>query len=313
MVGSCLRIVKEYLKPEEFDDAPRREFDALQLMELLDIAPCPLCRAQATEEHGPLVIYEFMAGQMWDRYCPQPHEFQELVDLWLTMHSVTHDKLWFSRNYDQPLGEAAGRMEAILTSYAEWTVSEFHAGQQAAERCLSLVESRQAVLQDLSAYDPPLLFCRSDPRFANVVRRPDGRLGMVDWEDSGLRDPARDLADLMTHPNQEDLVSRKQWQALLQPYERAIGSDDPELLERVHLYEALFPLFWLTILINAGMRRTQQGKLDGWDANGLPASVRLRRCLARGLAWPRPHFMAELARVEDLCFFPLVDKMSAIG
>jgi thiamine kinase-like enzyme len=32
-------------------------------------------------------------------------------------------------------------------------------------------------------------FCRADPRFANVITRPDGRLAMVDWEDSGRAIP----------------------------------------------------------------------------------------------------------------------------
>jgi len=61
----------------------------------------------------------------------------------------------------------------------------------------------------------PECFCRSDARFANVIARPDGRVGLVDWEDSGLRDPARELADLLHHPNQEDLIDAEGWQPFL--------------------------------------------------------------------------------------------------
>jgi thiamine kinase-like enzyme len=65
----------------------------------------------------------------------------------------------------------------------------------------------------------PLVFCRSDPRCANVIARPDGRLGLGDWEDSGLRDPGREVADLLLHPNQEDLVAGPVWDAFLRPYQ----------------------------------------------------------------------------------------------
>jgi len=44
--------------------------------------------------------------------------------------------------------------------------------------------------RDFVSTEAPLCFCRSDARFANVIARPDGRLGLVDWEDSGLRDRA---------------------------------------------------------------------------------------------------------------------------
>jgi thiamine kinase-like enzyme len=46
-----------------------------------------------------------------------------------------------------------------------------------------------------------------DPRFATVIQGPDGHLTLVDWEASGLLDPASDIACLLTHPNQEDLLT----------------------------------------------------------------------------------------------------------
>ena len=63
-------IAKEFLKSGELEDAPRREFDALTLLQDTDIAPQPVHFAPATESLGPVVIYEFMDGEMWDRYSP---------------------------------------------------------------------------------------------------------------------------------------------------------------------------------------------------------------------------------------------------
>jgi aminoglycoside/choline kinase family phosphotransferase len=156
----------------------------------------------------------------------------------------------------------------------------------------------------LAGYSAPLCFCRADARFANVIRRPDGRLGLVDWEDSGLRDPARDVADLLTHPNQEDLVAPEAWDSFLQPYLAGRAAVDPQLARRVQLYLAIFPLYWLATLLGRGMRLAAADGLDGWTVNGLPANVRLRRYLARALAWPQADGAPWLARLEGVTFLP---------
>lgn len=90
----------------------------------------------------------------------------------------------------------------------------------------------------------PLCFCRSDPPFANVIARPDGRVGLVDWEDSGLRDPACELADLLHHPNQEDLIGPDAWRPFLDRYLPSRRAD-AGFSERLRGYLAFFPVFWL--------------------------------------------------------------------
>jgi thiamine kinase-like enzyme len=188
--------------------------------------------------------------------------------------------------------------------YAAWVEAEFSRAQRAVDLCLDLVESRYAVAQELAGHDPLLCFCRSDPRFANVIRRPRGRLGLVDWEDSGLRDPARDLGDIVTHPNQEDLVSHREWDAFLEPYMAVRVESDPYLPRRMHLYLAVFPIFWISLLVEDGVRRASIGQLANWGANRLPANERLRRYLARAMAWPKLDFSDQLAALTDVSFFP---------
>lgn len=64
-------ILKEYLKPQEFAEAPAREFRALELMAPLDIAPRPiLIHAEPEPPLGPVVVYEYMEGDMWDHRRP---------------------------------------------------------------------------------------------------------------------------------------------------------------------------------------------------------------------------------------------------
>lgn len=294
-------IAKEFVKPDEMVDAPAREFRALQLLAPLDIAPQPVF---FRPELGPVVVYEFMEGEMWDRRHPTPSELAELAALWLQINALPTDGLWISRGHEQSWHEVEARFRGVFQQYLDWTTAAFPVRQRAAQICLDLLEARQSVTRGLAGAEPVLCFCRSDQRFANVIRRRDGRLGMIDWEDSGLRDPARDLADVMMHPNQEDLLTTDEWQAFLRPYLAGRGVSDPSLVERVHLYLALFPIYWLAVLIRRGMQLTQQGQPTGWTVNGLAATQRLRRYLARALAWPNRHFHRQLEDVADVEFFP---------
>jgi aminoglycoside phosphotransferase (APT) family kinase protein len=253
---------------------------------------------------GPLVVYRFMVGEMWNRRKPTPAELSQLAALWLQIHALPTADLWLSRGQERSWTEIARSFRHAFVLYRDWAAAEFPAGQRAALLCLQLLESRQALAQELLALPTVLCFSRADSRFANIIRRPDGRLGLVDWEDSGLRDPARDLADLLTHSNQEDLLTLAEWQPFLQPYLAAQQAIDPDLWRRTHLYLAAFPLFWLSIILPAGVKRAQAGKLAGWQANSLPINQRLRRYLARAMAWPRLESGAELEQLGDLPFFP---------
>src|SRR5438105_35954 len=83
-----------------------------------------------------------------------------------------------------PQAYSAALIQAHLRAYADWVEAEFPAGRAAATACLGLIEHRRNVVDELSAANPALCFCKADPRFANVIQRPDGRLGLIDWEDS---------------------------------------------------------------------------------------------------------------------------------
>ena len=63
--GNRHLLVKEFLKPDELHDAPLREARALELVAPLDIAPhLVLFQPSATPAIGPVVVYEWMAGEM---------------------------------------------------------------------------------------------------------------------------------------------------------------------------------------------------------------------------------------------------------
>ncbi len=61
-------ILKVYEKPEEYDEAPAREYAGLNILRPLDIAPEPEFFHPGDPTHPkPIVIYEFILGKMWGR------------------------------------------------------------------------------------------------------------------------------------------------------------------------------------------------------------------------------------------------------
>lgn len=293
-------IVKEFLKPDEQAVAPLREFRALERLAPLDLAPQPVFYDPA---QGPVVIYEYMEGAMWDRRRPTSAELAQLAKVWLAFNALPTADLWMSRGYESSLQQAGARFYQQFQTYAQWADAECKPARPVATLCLEFLQSRRAVADELSNIAPMLCFCRADTRFANVIQRPDQRLGLIDWEDSGLRDPARDLADLLTHPNQEDLLTLTEWQAFLQPYLAERSQFDPALAQRFQLYLAIFPLFWLALGCTSIIQRARTGQLKEWTINGLPANLRLQRYLARTIAWPTGEFEQQLEQLADLKFF----------
>jgi len=292
-------IAKLYLKADELDSAPKREFQALTLLSPLNIAPQPIFYEPSI---APVVIYRYMEGEMWGRRRVSLTDLSKLMAVWLQVHSVPVD--WPARGYERSLQEVEDGFRQHFRDYLDWAALEFEPGQQAAEMILKLLEERTFVTQELADYSPVSRFCRSDPRFANVIQRPDGTLGMVDWEDSGLLDPARQLADFLTHPNQEDLIDWPTWQVFVNPYLTTLGEQDSIIERRLHLYLEIFPFFWLVIITKMAIKMASTGQLTDWNVNGLPVNDRLRRYLARAISWPELDYRNVLDNLEPIRFFP---------
>jgi aminoglycoside phosphotransferase (APT) family kinase protein len=297
-------IVKEYLKREEYATAPVYEHRALELLAPFDVAPKPVGSAPEQDGRGPIVVYEYLDGEMWDRRKPSAQELAALAEVWLKVHAISPDRVWQNTRHTFLVSERYAEFRASFLAYRAWTEAAHPAATAGADLCLDVLERHSPVADAAERLPPRRCFCRSDARFANVIRRPDGRIGLVDWEDSGLRDPAREILDLLSHPNQEDLLSPVEWQSFLEPYLAAQTARDPTLPRRVELYGAIYPMFWLALFLKLSIARAQAGTLAGWTINGLPANLRLRRYLARALAWPAPDFAAQLEELGDLELLP---------
>ena len=98
-------VLKVFLKPEEFGEAPLREYKALQLLSELDVAPQPVAFYSHNSQQLPVVVYDYMEGQMWDRYIPNHGELLQLASLWSTVNDITDQKLWLSRGQERTLDQ----------------------------------------------------------------------------------------------------------------------------------------------------------------------------------------------------------------
>jgi Phosphotransferase enzyme family len=288
-------IAKEFLHANR-PDSPAREFRALQRVSSLDVAPRPV------SVEGSVVVYDFLDGEMWDRRVPSAADLSGLAQVWIQLQELPTDGLWLARGTQRGRAEIQANLRRGFGTYAAWTSTQPDVRKQAlAARCVAALERGLAAIEPLASMPAPLRFCRSDPRFANVIARPDGRLRLVDWEDSGLRDPAREVADLLLHPNQEDLLELDTWSAFLEPYLAVASRDDATLLERVDTYVLAF--HFLARPAARRRRRTRAARHACRLAHQRHASQRSVTAVSsarRELAWHRPSAPSRRPRRDRL-------------
>jgi len=293
-------VAKVFLRVETEPLAPVREFQALQQLAPFAVAPQPVFY---DPDVAPVVVYEFLEGEMWDRTRPRPEQLIQLAQVWSTFHRIDPACLIPANEFSQT-GVLLTRIEAVFAEYGQWVEQVFPQGRHAAALCFRLLDQLNEVSRTLATLPPVLSFCRLDARFANIIQRPDGRIGLVDWEDSGLGDAAFALVDMMLHVNQEDLLTREAWEQAFHPYLAEREKEDRGFRGRVHLYHTLIPALWLAVLLPHGIRKTHNGTIKQWRLNGIWANLRLCRYLARALAWPSLDFEPHLNDLATASFFP---------
>lgn len=304
--GGVVYMVKEFRKPDELYDAPAREYFAMEALAPREIAPRPVAYVRAGQlgpGQWPIVVYQRMEGEMWDRRAPSAAEMGDLARLWLAIHEVPVEGAPRARGIADGAGRLLDRLPHVLQRYADWARESAPACRPMAEALALAGVRAEAAAAELRGLPVRELYCRSDARFSNVIARPDGRLAMVDWEDCGAGDPAQFVADLRTGPNQEDLIGADAWQAFSETYLAALTPADPGLTRRITLYELLIPMLWLGWMAERVLAESAAGPVRPWAMNTMPATERGRRFLARALAWPEGDFEAALVRVSDYRFF----------
>lgn len=251
----------------------------MTLLARYDVAPKPIFyEAKA----GPFVLYRYLEGKMWERERPSPQQLEALAEAWLHLNSITSTEPWPSRGVQNPILA----FEKVAKLMDEWAETAVHHDKQRVMHLTHLLQSRRSLFEELHALPVQRVFSRSDQRFANVITRGDGRLSFVDWEDSGWHDPARSAADIIFHPNQEDLLTWREWEPFLERYVGHWRRQDAYFERRLVLYTAVIPLFWLAFFLKMGETHRQNGTHETWTINDLPAAQRIQNYLDWVESWP---------------------------
>src|SRR3569833_3129310 len=132
--GGEHHIAKEYLLASKPDSA-WKEYQALRIVEPLDIAPRPLFFDPAV---GPVVVYAFLEGAMWDRRKPGPAELETLADVWIRLHDVPPDGKWMATGQARAWDDVLADLHAPIAAYAAWARQNKQAQREAARLCLGM-------------------------------------------------------------------------------------------------------------------------------------------------------------------------------
>lgn len=236
-----------------------REWAALQQLWRADLPLAP--RPVAYFPDGPLpvpaVVYGWVDGVPLTREPLTAHTLMELSNALWRIHRVPRapapellpafhqpprftDYLAEIRANTAQVQAWAERVNAKPPMLAQWA-ADLPALLPALVETLHLAE---AAIHDARLADicPAHSLIRVDGNLDNVLRGADGRLSFVDWEYSGLGDPAYELAELRWHPNAMHLPS-VWWDTALATYPPPPG--DGSFESRLTLFNRLLPIWWV--------------------------------------------------------------------
>lgn len=171
-----------------------REYSALTALQNmgLQLAPKPILLDQLSYAH-PVIVMTWIEGEVSKHPPKNEAEWTKLLSHYSAIHSVNETNAGVTLPIAAlTIPETSYCRQFVIsetqrTPEKKWTKEHF--------KLLRLFESLK--IPCLPKVQPVL--CRNDPNTTNYIRRKNNWLS-VDWEYSGLEDPAFELADLLTHP-----------------------------------------------------------------------------------------------------------------
>ena len=219
-----------------------REFNSLRLLEGLNlrVAPRPLYFDQ--EQYLlPVVVQTWIEGTPLNLPPEDDATWTNILLAYQTIHQVT-DKVIQERGLVLlPCGLVTERPEKALTGLAGF-LTQIPIGEQPRALIELLAEIEHLALPPI-----PVSSClgHGDATVRNMLRTTGGVV-LVDWEYSGLCDPAHELAKIMAHPHARD-VSEERWQWLAEHYAQMAG--DASFCQRIQVQYALALTWWCVRLV----------------------------------------------------------------
>jgi aminoglycoside phosphotransferase (APT) family kinase protein len=209
-----------------------REYTALALLQSLglDLAPCPILFDEDTYSL-PVIVQSWIEGEVNATFPDTDEAWTGLLNYYKAVHGIEAplDTL------DKPVlyAENADQCKAIIHQKVERLPLD------AQPPSLRLLTTRFERMKLPRWKQPTLSLTRTDPNPRNFIYRPDRTWASVDWEYSGVTDPAFEIADLLAHP-QFIPLSRDRQEWIIQHY--CQGDEDCEI--RIRTYWLTMTLWW---------------------------------------------------------------------
>lgn len=233
------------------DDRDRagREWTALHILAEaeLSIAPQPLLidRERYT---WPVVVQSWIDGEPLQGPPHADADWQAILAHLRTVHALTADKI--RRPLPTTVLYASTAKEACAA--IDWQLNLLPSAERPPQLVALCADLHRCRFPSWDA--PTLTLCRADPNMRNFIRR-EGAWASVDWEYSGLGDPAFEIADLIAHIAHLD-VPEDRWHWFVDQY--VGGQQAVPLRVRIETYLPLL-LVWWTVRIARYLRETDRG------------------------------------------------------
>lgn len=222
-------------------DRARREFNALTLLDRTGpgLAPRPV-HLELDRYDLSVVVQNWIDGTpLWSPPADDATWLQ-ILRAYRRLHSLPSPD-------GAPWGAAHGPLlipttpEEIVSGTQAFAEQIPPTGQSA--RLSELLQT----LRGLKWLELPETRCwaHGDTNIRNLILTPDG-IKLVDWEYSGVTDPAHEIAKLMSHSNSAS-AGEPRWAWVAAQY--ASMSDEPDMLTRIRLFYALRLAGWCVRLL----------------------------------------------------------------
>ena len=222
-------------------DRARREFDALSLLENLgaSVAPRPVYLDLDRYEQSVVVQTWLLGVPLWSA-PPEDDTWLQILRAYHRLHSLppADGGTW-----------GAGHGPMLSPTTPEEMVTGIHA---LAEQLPppGRPERLSELLQLLDRARLPRLptsrcWAHGDPNIRNLILTPDG-VKLVDWEYSGITDPANEIAKLMSHALAAS-AGEERWAWVAEQYANLSG--EPDMLPRIQAFYALRLAGWYVRLL----------------------------------------------------------------
>jgi aminoglycoside phosphotransferase (APT) family kinase protein len=257
-----------------------REFAALQTLSMLAQPPAPRPIAlypDLPQFPGDIIISAWVDGLVLDELPGHERDlWGRILAVCARVHSIAPGDAPAIRDAVLPIRSARDVMDEIQRRYTRLPDVQLGDMTKAEMGIWLEIADRYVAQNDCAANRLGLITCDTNP--SNMIDS-DGRIMIVDWENSGWGDPAFDIADLLVRPNCAGLSPQdRAW--VMGHYAEIAG--DSRLVERIAIYERLMLLFWLVLTSN-GFAPSTVARLPGTRTFSPEHTLRQQRYYLRRL------------------------------